>query len=668
VTQTYKALTRERLLVAVAPDRQAEKVVRAGKRIAEGLDADWTVVYVETPALLRLSDRERNRRIDVLRLAEILGAETVTLGGHSAAQEILEYARTRSIHRIVVGRPGRRGFPERSTVRILLKTAQDVDLIVIGADDASFALEPALEERSRLHLFGETPRSVAPRWPNYLWALTITIICNGIAFLLSPAFELANIVMVYLLGAAIAGLRLGRGSAVLVSLLNVLAFDFFFVPPRLTFAVADIQYLFTFAIMLAVALLISSLTASVRLQARVAGHRERRTAMLYAMSRELSRTRETEHMARVAVEHVSAVFASQVVVLLPDAAGRLRYPTGAGMPSSFRAADLALAQEVFDHGRRVGLGSDIKSDAEALYVPLTGSKATLGTLAVLPANPRRVLLPEQLHLLETFAGQIALALERAQLAEMAEHARLTIETETLRSSLLASISHDLRTPLAVIAGSASTLVRWGDALDAPKRHALAQTIQNTALEMASLVANVLELTRLESGKVRLRGDWYAVDDLIGTVLHRLAEQLTLYPITVEVPNDLPLVEIDGTLIGQVLSNLFENAAKYTPPGTHLRIAAACEAGHLVVTLEDDGPGLPPGDPERLFDKFHRGRPESPIAGAGLGLAICRAILHVHGGSISAERRQDRGARFRFTLPLADAEAVATAAQLQSETL
>ena len=643
----------ERLLVAIGPDEQGERLVRAGKRMATALHADWIVVYVETPDLLRMSEDKRNERIALLRLAESLGAEAVTLGGASAGEEIANYARERNVTRIVIGRPRRplwRRLFRPSTYGELLGHTEGMDVMVVGGADEAAALRNPFFARSRAYL-SAAAGSGKPRWPGYAWGASAIALCTALGHLMSPAFELVNIAMIYLLAVVLVAARFGRGPAVATSIGAVAAFDFFLVPPQLSFAVSDVQYLLTFAIMLVVALIISDLTASVRLQANVAGHRERRTALLYAMSRELAATRGQEAMARVAVRHVSEVFDSQVVVLLPGGGGRLAYPRGEAMAGSLHGADLAVAQWVQDHGEAAGLGTDTLPSAEALYLPLAGSQAILGVLGVLPANPRRVLLPEQFHLLETFAAQIALALERAQLAERAQRASIDAETEGLRNALLASISHDLRTPLAVISGASSTLAEKDGALAPQARVELARSIFEQSQQMASLVANVLEMTRLEGGAIALERDWHALGEIAGSVLGRLRERLAAHPVTVELPRDLPLVRVDATLIEQVLANLLENAAKYTPPGTALRLAAERGERELTVSVEDEGPGLPPGDPERLFAKFQRGAAEGAVGGVGLGLAICRAIVGLHGGRIWAERRPQGGAAFRFTLPL-----------------
>jgi two-component system, OmpR family, sensor histidine kinase KdpD len=374
------------------------------------------------------------------------------------------------------------------------------------------------------------------------------------------------------------------------------------------------------------------------------------------MSRELAATRGISSMARVAVRHVAEVFQCQAVILLSDGESKLRYPRDPPLEKSFRRADLAVAQWVADHGQRAGLGTDTLPAAPGLYVPLGDEERHLGVLAVLPANPRRVLLPEQRHLLETFASQIGLALERARLAEAAEEASLAAERESLRNTLLAAISHDLRTPLAVMAGAGSALAEHGATLDPATRVMLARSVETKAREMSELVSNVLDLMRFESGTVSLRRDWQTLDDLAGTALRSLDTRLARHPVELRIPADLPPIYVDGTLVVQVFTNLLDNIAKYTPAGTRVWISAAVDGAQVRVRVEDDGPGLPPGDPGRLFDKFQRGSGEGSIVGVGLGLAICQAIVRTHGGQIEAQRRPGGGARFEFTLPLTKPEA------------
>jgi two-component system sensor histidine kinase KdpD len=641
-------MARDRVLVATGPDPQSEQTIRSGKRIADALNAEWTVVYVETPALLRLSEKERDRRVALLRLAESLGAETVTLDGPSAVDALLEYARARQFTRVVLGAPKRRGwraFLRPSAATELALRARDFDVITIAARGQPIPSRPPPGERSQ-----------PVRWSRYVAALAITAACTLLAQFMLPHFELSNLVMVYLLGVTATGLRFGRGPSVLSAVLNVAAFDYFFVPPRFTFAVSDVQYLITFGVMLIIALVIATLMANVRQQTRVAGARERRTALLYRMSRELTATPGAADMARIAVKHVAEVFQCEAVVLLPDAAGKLHFPREAAVDGSYRGSDLAVAQWVLDHGRRAGFGSDTLPAAPALYVPLGDSRRLLGVMAVLPKNRRLVLLPEQLHLLETFAGQIGLALERERFSSLAEAARVTAQSESLRNTLLASISHDLRTPLAVMAGAGSTLAQHGAVLDENTRTTLARTIESRAREMSELISNVLDLTRFESGTLALRRNWESIDDLAAVALERLQDRLNGHSVVLRLPDELPPIFVDASLVVQLITNLFDNFLKYTPAGSQASMIAIPEGAFLRVVIDDDGPGLPPGDPARLFDKFQRGDGEGVIAGVGLGLAICRAIAQAHGGSISAAAGPEGGARFEFTLPMAEVAA------------
>ncbi len=637
-------LARDRFLVAVAIDDQAEQLIRVGKRFAAALDAEWLVVTVETPGMLKLDEASRNRRVEILRLAESLGATTVTLDGPSASAAIIEYARLRNITRIVVGEPRRfgvRSFLRPSAVNKLVRAGGGIDVSVIARRAPAITADAQRQTTVRREI----------RWSSYAAALGISLACTAVAALMFPLFELTNLVMVYLLGATVTALRLGRGPASFAAVVNTMAFDFFFVPPRYSFAVADVQYVVTFGVMLTVALIIANLVANVRAQTRVAGGRERRTALLYAMSRELAATRGLEDLARVAVRHVAETFEGRAVVLVPDAVGRLEHPHSAPDGGSLLGSDLSVAQWVYEHKVPAGLGTDTLPATEAQYLPLTGSHSTLGVLAVLPRQRRRLLLPEQRHLMEAFVGQIALALERARAQEEAESARVAVETESLRNTLLASISHDLRTPLAVITAASSALNDESMVFDSASRRSLTGQIEGKANEMSGIIANVLDLMRLETGKVALRRNWVVLGDLLNPTLERLEARLAGRVIETILAEDLPALHIDDALMMQVLTNLVDNAVRHTPSGTRIAIRASREEGFVRVDVEDEGPGLPAGDSERLFEKFHRGHGEGNTGGAGLGLSICRAIVQAHGGHIAAFTRTQGGARFSFTLPI-----------------
>jgi len=649
---------KERMLVCIGPGGSAENLVRAAYRLAQLLRAEWIVLYVETTKLQRLSKEQRDAVLRTLKLAEELGAETVTLGGHKLSEEVISYARTRNVTRIVVGKPTRTGWKRwlfGSLVDTIVRQAGDIGIHVVGkeSDFLSQARENPYFSRSRLYLglASEEQRPLFKWRAGYLWAVAATAICTAIAWFMLDHFDLANLIMVYLLGVVVVAARYGRGPSVLSSFLSVVLFDFFFVPPRFSFAVSDTQYLITFAVMLLVALVISSMTVNTRHQAKIAGHRERRIASLYAMSRELAATRGEENILRIAVKHVAEVFEAQAVVLLPDETGRIVYPKGEGAAQSCHGSDLSVAQWVYDHGQMAGQGTDTLPGGDVVYLPLKASFGMIGVLAMLPLNPARLSLPEQQRLLETFISQIALALERVRLAAEAHSAQLKMETEQLRNTLLAAISHDLRTPLAAIVGASSSLVRDDDKLDNHARHELGLAIYDEAIRMSGLANNLLDMARLEAGAVVLNRQWQPLEEVIGGALAGLSMRMVNHPVTVKLPHDLPLVEIDSLLIERVFANLLENAVKYTPPGTPIEISAATGSNELVVTVSDRGHGIPAGEEKLIFEKFHRVTGEGNQGGAGLGLTICRSIVETHGGRIWADNLPSGGAAFHFTLPL-----------------
>jgi two-component system sensor histidine kinase KdpD len=356
----------------------------------------------------------------------------------------------------------------------------------------------------------------------------------------------------------------------------------------------------------------------------------------------------------VAVRHIAEVFRTRVVMLLPQADGRLASDGGDAAQFPLDTSELAVGQWVHEHGQIAGQGTDTLPGASALYVPLTGSRGTVGVLGLRPQDPRPLQAPEQLHQLETFASQTALAIERARLAEEAERAQVRVETERLRNSLLSSVSHDLRTPLASITGAASTLLDDGARLDAATRRDLLESLHEEADRLNRLVQNLLEMTRLESGALQLHTEWHPVEEVLGAALGRFGTALARRAVTTGVPPDLPLVPMDDVLIEQVLINLFDNALKYTPADSPIEVTAEDAGGAVLIEVADRGPGLRPGEERRIFEKFHRAEAAPTQRGAGLGLAICQGIVNAHGGRIWAENRAGGGVRVRFTLPVKDA--------------
>ncbi|HEV8474206.1 MAG TPA: sensor histidine kinase KdpD [Methylomirabilota bacterium] len=638
--------TTERVLVCVGASPYSARLVRAGKRMADQLGAEWIAAYVETPTQLRLPSETRDAAVQTLRLAEQLGAQTITLSGQTMSEAILAFARDRNVTKIVVGKPTRtlwRRILIGSIVDALVQGSGDIDVYVISGgreDGAPLSTPPR--------------RPLATDWNAYARAVAVVAVGSALAWLIFPFAELANLVMVYLLGIVVVAMRSGRGPSLVASILSVAAFDFLFVPPYFTFAVSDVRYLFTFFVMLLVGLVISDLTVRTRTQAEAAQHRQRQIAALYAMSRELASTRGLDELLSTAVRHVADVFRSQVVALLPGGSGTLTAWSGGQF--AVDSNDLGVGRWVYEHRQPAGLGTSTLPGASALYVPLLSSAGAVGVLGLRPSDPHAMDAPERLHQLETFAAQTALALERAHLAQDTQDAEVRVETERLRNSLLSSVSHDLRTPLATITGAVTTILEEGARLADGTRHELLESVREEADRLNRLVQNLLEMTRLESGALQLKQELHPPEEVIGAALSRLAKRLAQRRVTTRVPPDLPLVPMDDVLIEQVLVNLLDNAVKYTPAGSPIDIIATATDRNLTIEIADRGPGLPAGEEEKVFEKFYRGEPEG-ARGAGLGLAICRGIVRAHGGRIWAQNLPGHGVAFLFTLPIGEAAGV-----------
>jgi two-component system sensor histidine kinase KdpD len=642
----------ERILVCVGPDPLSERLVRAARRMANALHAEWMAVYVETPQLVHLSREARDRVLQTLKLAESLGAQTENLSGESVAGELIDFARQHNMSKIVVGKPSRSRWRDRlrpSLVDEIARNSGDIDVYVIsGEPGAPTVRPPRVPQRSS-------------KWPAYAKAIVVVAVVTAFCAGVFRTIDETNLVMIYLLGIVLVAARFGRGPSVLAAILSVSLFDFLYVPPRMSFAVSDAQYLITFAVMICTGLIISTLTARSRHQAYVARLRERRASELYGLSRELSQKRDIGELADILVSHVTAAIEGQAAVLLPDAEGHLLDPTHfctRGTPSKSEMRypvpgnDLGIAQWAYDHRQKSGHGTDTLASADAIYLPLNALRRCIGVLGLRPKDPRQLSIPEQMHLLESFVSQAAIAMERVQLAQAAQTADTQIASEQLRSTLLASISHDFRTPLASIIGATSTLLDdASNNLDPARRRELLHSTLDEAQRLHRLVGNLLDLTRLTSGPIELKREWAAMDEVIGAVLSRLRDAIGKRDIRLQIPDDLPLVRCDEVMIEQVVFNLVENALKHTPPDSPIRITVKAWPAVMEVSVTDSGPGLPPGEEQLVFDKFHRGRREAAQSGFGLGLTICKTIVEAHGGQISARNVAEGGAEFRFSLPL-----------------
>jgi two-component system sensor histidine kinase KdpD len=644
--------TANALLTCVGPDAGAERVVRAAARLAGQLSAEWHAVYVETPALQRLPAWRREKILGTLSLAKDLGATTAVIADADVAMSVIDYARSHNLSKLVIGRdPARRLWPwQRSSGQKLALLAPDIDLVEIGRADgvmqnpesnvSPWAANPgAGAESSERHRFKRL---------RYLWASLACVAVTLLSIPLAEHFDRSNIVAIFILTVVLVAIRFGRGAAALAAVLSVCSFDFFFVPPRFSFAVSDVQYILTFFIMLAVGLITGQLTAGLRFQARVAGHREERAGSLYEIARDLSGAVQIDQVVRISDESIERTFRANAALLLPNAAGQLT--AASPRPGAPLNVDIGIAQWAFDKGQPAGFGTDTLPGSEVLYLPLRAPSHARGVLAVKARNRRLLRIPEQRQLLDTFAALIAIALERVHYVEVAQDAVVRMESERLRNSLLAALSHDLRTPLTVLVGLAESLALTKPPLSAAQLEST-QAIQDEARRMSTLVSNLLDMARIESGEVKLNLQWQPLEEVVGSALNAARSVLKQHVVETQIPRDLPLVRIDALLIERVLVNLLENASKYTPPGSRIILAAEVIADRLSVSVSDNGPGLPVGREEAVFQKFTRGERESATPGVGLGLTICRAIIESHQGKIVATNRPGGGARFTFTLPL-----------------
>lgn len=641
VGETWPAA--ERVLVCLGPSPYGQHLVRAARMLASRLKAEWIALYVENPSTGAMAPSDREQLERTLRLAEQLGGKAVTLTAENTAEEITAFARSRNVTKILLGKPpraGLRGLFRRDFVSELLRNSGGIDVYVIGG---------TAEER--LARIQSTRRPRRP-WLPYLYGLAVVAVASAVSALMKPYVEPVNLAMIYLLGVVFVATRLGTGPSIVASVTSVALFDFLFVPPYLTFAVRDSQYLITFGVMTLVALLISSLASRARLQAERARAAQSRTEALADLTQHLARARDSASVAGVAVRHLSEQYAAQSAVFLPDGSGGLSVAAELNASFAARSIEWSVARWVFEHGEPAGLDTDTLPGSDALYLPLVASGEVLGVVGVRPLQNPGEMMSEIRHRVESVAGQTALALERTLLGERARQAQVEAEAERLRSGLLSSVSHDFRTPLASIVG-ASSAIAAGD-LGPGEVKELGQSIYDESQRLSRFVANLLDMTRLESGALAPKREAQPVEEVVGAALGRVKARLAGRPITLRLPESLPLVGIDGRLMEQVFINLLENVARHTPEGSPVEISAAREGSALVVRVEDRGPGLEAGTEGRVFEKFFRSSEHTESS--GLGLAICHAIVTAHGGTIRADNRSGGGATFSVSIPLGESAA------------
>lgn len=632
----------DRILVCVSPSPLTPRLIRTAKRRADRRKAEWLAVYVETPAHYRLPEADRDRLAQSLRLAEQLGGEAVTVPGQDVVETLVHVAEARNVTEFVVGKSRRSRWEEMlrgSVIHDLIRASGNLDVYVVTGQ----------EEDDRPTL---APRPAAPRpITGYVYSAAAVTLAALVAEVLRSFLSLPNLSLIFLTAVLLSAVQWGLGPSLFASVLSVLVYDFFFVPPFFTFTVASPQDILALAIYVSVAALTSNLTATVRDQAYAARMREARTSVLYGLSREMAGSAGLDNVLRAIVTEVAETQAADVVVLLPtggDLDARAQQPPDVVLTEAERGA----ASWAWRHGQTTGRGTDTLPGVGWLFLPLRTVRGVVGVLGLHVEQTGQV-SPSQRRLLEALADQAAIGIERTRLVQEMEQTRLLTETERLRTALLSSISHDLRTPLASITGAVTTLRAEGTAYSEADRQDLLVTIEEEAARLNRFVGNLLDMTRLESGALELNHDWVELEDLIGASLARPAQFLGDHRLTVDIEPRLPMVNVDFVLMEQVLVNLLDNAAKYSAPGTTIHVRTRRLPDAVALEVSDEGPGIPPADLERIFDKFQRVKAgDRHAAGAGLGLSICRGIVEAHGGTISAANRTDApGTVFTIRLPI-----------------
>ena len=630
----------ERLLVCISPGAISERLIRTARRLADELKAEWYAIFVETPVQARMSTEQRDRVDRMLRLAEELGAKSVTIPGSSIAETVINYAQNQNITKIIIGKSRRSNLSEllRSSVADqLIRKSGPIDIYFVNSEP-----QPSFNQPER---YWQPHRP----WRRYFLGIALVAGATGLCALVAPYISPTNLVMIYLLSTVVAALFLGRGPAILTSILSVVTFDFFFVPPSLTMAVSDTEYILTFLGLISVSLVVSYLTAQVREQADAAQRREAQTAALYELGRDLTAAVGLEAVAKTIIDHIGRTYSREVTVFLGIDGELKLYMASQGL--SVTENESAVANWAFENGQRAGRGTDTLPDASMYYQPLKTTRGVIGVLGIKPIRANTYLSPDQQRILDAFTNQVALAIEGAQLVEQARQTELLEVTEKLQTALLNSISHDLRTPLVSITGALSSLEEASPALDEEVRHSLIETAREEAERLNRLVGNLLDITRLEAGAMQLHREACDVQELIGSALQQIGTPLKNRQVNVEISPKIPLVPLDFVLLSRVLVNVIDNALKYSPPQKPIDIRVRVFKQDLEITIADRGEGIPVDDLQRIFDKFYRVQRPDNVSGTGLGLSICKGIVEAHNGCIQAENRRGGGAIITIRVPL-----------------
>ncbi len=651
----------ERILVCVSEDPRAAGLVRYTKRVADRVHAPWTAISIETRRSLQLSDEQRDRLADTLRLAEALGGEALTIPGvgRRIADDIISFSHANNVTQIIIGKSTRSRWFEivqGSVVHDLVRRAGNISVNVIPGDElpSGPATGPSVRTATRPEPFNPQP---------FLMALVITAVGLGAGELINRFLGLENVDLVFLTAVVAVAVRYGLWPSLLASVVASLCYNFFFLPPIYTFTITDPTNIAAFFFFMLIAILVSNVAARVRIQADTALGRIKTTEQLYAFSRKLAGTATLDDVLWATAYQTALMLKVRVVLLLPED-GLLTVKAGYPPEDQLDKADLAAANWAWSNDRPAGRGSDTLPGAKRLFLPMRTGRGLIGAIGIDNDRTGPLLTPDQRRLLDALVDQGALAIERVLLVEDMDRVKRTVESERLRSALLTSISHDLKTPLASVLGAASTMRDLASGLSDQQKHDLLATVIDESERLNRFIANLLDMTKLESGAIVPNTALHDIGEIIGSALRRASKILERHNVQLDLAADLPMLELDAVLFEQVLFNLLDNAAKYSPPGTTISIKSQRERGFVSLQVADEGEGIPPAELESVFDKFYRVQKGDHVRpGTGLGLAISRGFVEAMNGRISAANRTDRsGAVLTVRLPIpASANTLDTAA-------
>jgi two-component system sensor histidine kinase KdpD len=638
--------TAERLMVCITPGRWGNRLLHTARSLASQLNARWTAVHVETPASVNMSSEQQEQLTNLMRQAERLGASVEILHGISVSRTILDYAYKNSITKIIIGKPQDvhlRNLLSRSVANQIVRHSKYIDVyIVSGKGQALEKSEPAIVRFSF-------------KWWAYLVSLGMVGAATGIGAVFQPWFYPINIIMLYLLSIVLSAVYFGFGPSIMASVLSLLAFDFFFIPPYNTFAIAELHYLFTFAVLFAVGIITSYLTSGIRQQSDASRQREFETGTLYSLSKYFAGTIGLQATLLAVIQSAGEKFKQNAVIFLSD---KQKSKLSGAFPDHLgdiiTENESAVASWSFDHQKAAGSGTDTLPDSRVLYLPLTTAHGKVGVLGVWPKDDEDRLTVQYDRLLKAFADLAGMAIERAQLAEAASEAKILEASQKLQTALLNSISHDLRTPLVSIIGVLSSLQDEGVHLDDAARANMIQVALEESERLNHLITNLLDVSKLEAGALKLSTQPAEVQDIIGAALEQIGNHYRDRTIKVNVADELPYVMVDFSLIVQVIVNLLDNALKYSSSTSPVEVSAKTTEGRLQIEVEDRGIGIPKGELLQVFDKFYRVQRPDNVSGTGLGLSICKGIIEAHNGSVIALNREGGGTIIRIQLPLTGA--------------